>query len=87
MVNDPVLEIRGGLDDEGLWLSVSDNGPGLPLGFSIDHDSRLGFRLIQAMASENMLGVLDVGDAGPGLWATLRIPSAKYPRLSEEIWW
>lgn len=86
-VSDPRLVLEGRLDDRGLELSVIDNGPGLPPGFHPQRDSRLGLKLALALASTDLRGSLELGDAGPGLRATLRVPATGLAQLSREAWW
>jgi two-component sensor histidine kinase len=78
---DAVLRIRvqARLDDERLCLSISDNGPGLPAGFSIDRSEGLGFQLIKALALQ-LKGSLSLRNLTPktegaaGLLLELCIP-------------
>jgi two-component sensor histidine kinase len=86
-VSDPLLVMEGGLDQTGLWLSITDNGPGLAPGFRLDRDSHLGLKLAQALAATDLRGNLKLEDARPGLRALLRVPAADYARLSSEAWW
>ncbi len=87
MVSDPVLDLWAGLDDQGLTLSVADNGPGLPPGFHPEDNSHLGLKLAQALAATDLRGSLELQDARPGLRAVLQVPAAEYQRLSSEAWW
>ncbi len=74
-------------DDDGIHLSVTDNGPGIPLGdrervrdrfVRLDKSrtaegSGLGLALVEAVASFHD-GALKLEDAQPGLRATLTLP-------------
>lgn len=86
-VSDPVLTLEARLDGQGLSLAVGDNGPGLPPGFVLERDSRLGLKLAQALATTDLRGGLAMEDARPGLRAVLRVPAAEYSSLSSEAWW
>ncbi|MBI4798025.1 MAG: sensor histidine kinase [Desulfarculus sp.] len=86
-VSDPELLLEGSLDDQGLRLSVTDNGAGLPPGFAPERDARLGLKLAMALAANDLRGGLDLEDARPGLKATLRVPSGELARLAQELWW
>lgn len=86
-VSDPQLTLEGSLDGEGLRLCVTDNGAGLPPGFALARDARLGLKLATALAANDLRGDLDLKEARPGLKAALRVPAGELARLTQEIWW
>lgn len=53
-------------------LSVRDDGPGMPPGFTIDSGSSLGLRLVDALAKQ--LGGTLTWTTGPGACFTVRFP-------------
>jgi two-component sensor histidine kinase len=66
--------------DQGmLALSVVDDGPGLPQGFSVGSNSSLGLRLVEALASQ--LGGALTWTTGPGACFSVRFPARPDKRL------
>ena len=54
-------------------FEVSDDGPGLPLGFELSATRGLGLRLVEAFA-ERLGGTLSWGNDGPGARFTIAFP-------------
>lgn len=74
------IEVRLESDGSGgLRLSVADNGPGLPAGFSAAGSRGLGMRIALAL-TQQLGGRLDGGSGGiAGAEFTLVLPSARVP--------
>jgi two-component sensor histidine kinase len=62
--------------NNGLHLSVEDNGKGLPANFSLEDVSSLGFRLIKAF-SDKLKATLDINSSEGGTKISLLIPNVK----------
>ncbi len=82
-----VLVIKGRRHEGGLRLAVLDNGPGLPPGFDINRQARLGLKLSQAMASKELGGSMELL-ASPlgGLEAVLTVPATEFAILNRGVW-
>jgi PAS domain S-box-containing protein len=73
------IRVRARFEDERLCLSIADNGPGLPAGFSIEQSEGLGFQLIRALAlqlkgSLSLRNQLKEEEGDEGLLLELCIP-------------
>ena len=65
------ISVRGHTDDEGwVFLTVADNGAGLPAGFDFATAETLGLQIV-SMLTRQLRGSLDLG-TGPGASFTLR---------------
>ncbi|HAE22054.1 MAG TPA: hypothetical protein DCG47_07000, partial [Spirochaetaceae bacterium] len=73
------IRVEATIADERMCLRISDNGPGLPGGFSIDQSEGLGFQLVKALALQ-LKGSLSLrnlppdADGSAGLQLELSIP-------------
>lgn len=56
-----------------LTLSVWDDGPGLPPGFSADSSSNLGLAIVRTIVEDDMRGALSF-DTGAGMLVSVRVP-------------
>jgi two-component sensor histidine kinase len=54
-------------------IEVTDNGAGLPAGFDLDKDSRLGLKVARALVEEELGGSLDI-ESDNGLTVRARFP-------------
>ena len=59
------VHVRFTSDGEAYRLSLTDDGPGLPEGFSLDSSSGLGMKVLAALAQQ-LGGTLDVGPSPHG---------------------
>lgn len=82
----PRLELEAALDREGLVLSVTDNGPGLPPGFDLERHCRLGLTVAQAVAANDLRGRLDLRREGKGFQARLSVPAQEFANLNRSVW-
>jgi two-component system, sensor histidine kinase PdtaS len=71
------------LDNDGqeLRVRVSDDGVGLPEGFSVDASTGLGVSIVRTLVTSELAGTIDFGPgpgdgAGPGTTVDLRVPLA-----------
>ena len=71
------------LDNDGheLRVRVSDDGVGLPEGFSVDASTGLGVSIVRTLVTSELDGTIDFGPgpgngAGPGTTVDLRVPLA-----------
>ena len=67
-----VIAITLSSDANGVSLTVSDQGPGLPPGFDWDHSRSLGLKIVRALTKQ-IKGQLEVGGP-PGASFALRFP-------------
>ncbi|WP_332859949.1 HAMP domain-containing sensor histidine kinase [Janthinobacterium svalbardensis] len=81
------VEVSAGSDEQGSWLAVRDNGPGVPIEelpkltqrfYRLDKSRHLpgnglGLSIVAAIAALHG-GSLDIEDAAPGLRLRLRLP-------------
>ncbi len=76
-VTDPTVTIRLARNDGVRELVLSDNGVGLPDGFSIDKIQTLGFALMRSLAEKSgaRFDLRSPGASGTGLAVVLRWPS------------
>ena len=71
--------VRLGRDDGELRVEVTDDGVGLPDGFSVDASKGLGLSIVQALVSGELGGSMELGPAegdGSGTHVRLRVPVA-----------
>ena len=71
--------VRLGRDDGELMVEVTDDGVGLPDGFSVDASKGLGLSIVQALVSGELGGSMELGPAegdGSGTHVRLRVPVA-----------
>ena len=61
-----------------LALEVRDDGTGLPAGFSLDRDTRLGLQIVRTLVEGELRGnlVIEPGPDGRGTRAALQVPVA-----------
>ena len=69
-----VLEPANG----GLLLQVTDDGPGLPAGFSISRNANVGLQVVRTLAERDLAGKLSFtsgsGESGPGVTVQIWFP-------------
>jgi two-component sensor histidine kinase len=82
----PCLEVKAALELEGLVMSVTDNGPGLPEGFDLRRHCRLGLTVAQAVAANDLRGRLDLLQEGKGFQARLTVPTHEFTNLNRSAW-
>ncbi len=82
----PKLVVQGEMGRDGLSLSVTDNGPGLPSGFDLERHSRLGLRLAKAVAINDLRGRMDLNQPGRGLQVRLTVPAEELANLNRSAW-
>jgi two-component sensor histidine kinase len=82
----PRLEVSAALGREGLVISVTDNGPGLPEGFDLTRQRRLGLTVAQAVATNDLRGSLELRGLHPGLLARLTVPAQEFANLNRSAW-
>lgn len=58
-----------------LILRVSDNGVGLPPGFSVDHTPSLGLSIVRSLVGTQLGGTISMRNEG-GTLVELRVPIA-----------
>jgi two-component sensor histidine kinase len=71
--------VRLGRDDGELMVEVTDDGIGLPDGFSVDASKGLGLSIVQALVGGELGGSMELGRAEPdrsGTRVRLRVPVA-----------
>jgi two-component sensor histidine kinase len=77
--------IRVNLADEGdqVIINVTDNGDGLPPGFSMEQADSLGFHIVKILVEEDLKGKLSL-ENGNGLAVTVKFPKTLF--RGEEGW-
>ncbi|MFP5219682.1 MAG: sensor histidine kinase [Actinomycetes bacterium] len=60
--------------DDALTVSVTDDGRGLPAGFSLDGSARLGLQIVRTLVEGELRGVLQVEPTGSGTRARVALP-------------
>ncbi len=70
------IEVRADRTDEGLRVTVLDDGAGLPEGFDLAASPRLGLRIVRTLVDGELRGaiVLEPGPRGSGTRAMLDVP-------------
>jgi two-component sensor histidine kinase len=66
-------------DGNELRVNVTDDGVGLPAGFSLDAATGLGLSIVRALVTTELAGTIQMTDAGgppgrPGTLVALRVP-------------
>lgn len=82
----PRLEVKASLEREGLAMSVTDNGPGLPEGFDLQRHCRLGLTVAQAVAANDLRGRLELRNLDQGFQARLTVPAQEFTNLNRSAW-
>ena len=59
--------------EEGLLLTVEDDGPGLPKGFELARDAHVGLQVVRTLAERDLSGILRLSSC-PGLIAEVWFP-------------
>ena len=62
--------------DGELTVQVSDDGVGLPSGFSLDASRGLGLSIVQALVTSELGGEISMHDEAGGTTVDLRVPIA-----------
>ena len=60
---------------EEIAIRISDDGRGLPHGFDVGQDSRLGLRIVQTLVEDGLHGHFDLRD-DRGVSAIVRFPKS-----------
>jgi len=74
--------VQLGNDGEELVVRVTDDGVGLPEGFSVEFAEGLGLSIVRALVTSDLAGTIDMFeplDGGPGTVVELRIPLEPAP--------
>jgi two-component system, sensor histidine kinase PdtaS len=73
--SEPPVEVRVDLERKGetLTLTVSDNGVGLPAGFSVEQTTSLGLSIVRSLVGTQLGGTISMR-SDPGTVVELRIP-------------
>ena len=69
---------RGGT----MRLAVTDDGVGLPAGFSLDEDANLGLQIVRTLVESELAGQITIGEREPGTRVEVTIPLERAQRSS-----
>jgi len=73
-----VVRVELGNDGQELVVRVTDNGVGLPEGFTVDQAGGLGLSIVRALVTSDLHGTIDMfepPDGSPGTVVELRVPT------------
>jgi PAS domain S-box-containing protein len=74
------IDVAVSRDLEGIYLSVQDDGVGLPAGFDIRSTPRLGLKTVVGIGEEQLRGRIIFGKAERGFSCRLSFNDVYYPR-------
>jgi two-component sensor histidine kinase len=75
-----VVHIELGREDDRVLLDVTDDGIGLPAGFSLDDATGLGLSIVKALVTGELQGTMEMRNDGGGTRVHLTVPIAM-PRV------
>jgi two-component sensor histidine kinase len=73
-VRDAQVEVHFDRHDRELFVTVADNGVGLPEDTSIDDISNLGLRIARTLLESELGGSFEIRSTQPGTAIDLRVP-------------
>ncbi|MGI8792695.1 MAG: sensor histidine kinase [Acidimicrobiales bacterium] len=74
------IELTLSNDGETATIVVSDNGRGLPEGFTVESSPSLGLSIVRSLVSGQLTGSIEMHSAGKGTEVVLKVPVA--PQLT-----